>query len=136
MSRISPKIFAEALYSATKGKVGNEFEQLIGRGVEILKNKRLLGKSKEILAHLQNIIDQDAGIVRVKVTTAKKLENDKRKKLEHEIKEKYKANTVISEYFEKEELLGGMRVEAGDEVVDSTYKNGLRKLEKFLIQRG
>jgi F-type H+-transporting ATPase subunit delta len=134
MSRISPKTFAEALYSATKGKVGKEFEQLIERAVEILKNKRMLGKSKEILAALQDIIDKDNGTVRVKVTTAKKLEAEKRKKLEHEIKEKYKANMVISEYFEKEELLGGMRVEVGDEVVDSTYKNGLRKLEKFLIQ--
>jgi F0F1-type ATP synthase delta subunit len=134
MTKITPKIFAEAMYGATKGKVGAEFERLIKRGVQVLENKRLLGKSKDILAALVDLVDKDTGTVRVRVTTAGKMENEKRKKLEHEIKEKYKAKVVISEYFEKAELLGGMRVEVGDEVEDSTYKNGLRKLEKFLIQ--
>ena len=35
---------------------------------------------------------------------------------------------------EKEELLGGMRVEVGDEVLDTSYRSGLRKLESFLKQ--
>ena len=134
MTRITPKNFALALYSATKGKVGGDFEKLIKRGVQVLQDKRMIGKSKDILSALEHIVDTDTGTVRMKVTTAKKLESEKRMKLEHEIKEKYKAKVVISEYFEKAELLGGMRVEVGDEVIDSTYKNGLQKLEKFLIQ--
>ncbi len=134
MTKITPKNFAQALYGATKGKVGAEFENLIKRGVQILEHKRLLGKSKDVLSALEDIMDKDTGTVRMKVTTAKKLESDKRQKLEHEIKEKYKASRVISEYFEKKELLGGMRVEVGDEVLDNTYKSGLKQLEKFLIQ--
>jgi F0F1-type ATP synthase delta subunit len=134
MSTISPQNFAEALYSSTKGKVGVEFESLIKRAVLVLNNKRMLVRSKDILSALESIVDRDTGTVRVKVTTAKKLESEKRKKLEHEIKEKYKAKMVISEYFEKADLLGGMRVEVGDEVVDSTYKNGLEQLGKFLIK--
>ena len=54
---------------------------------------------------------------------------------EEEIKQKYKAQKIISEYFEKEEVLGGMKVEVGYEVLDNTYKSKLQKLEKFLINK-
>ncbi len=62
------------------------------------------------------------------------MSNEERERIEKEIKEKYKAGKVISEFFQKEELLGGVRVEVGDEVLDTTYKTKLQKLENFLIQ--
>jgi F0F1-type ATP synthase delta subunit len=135
MATRSSKNIAEALYMATKGKSGHELEQAIKRGAKVLKDRRMLSKSIEILNALQNIIEKNTGAVRVKVTTAKKIEVGERKKIENEIKEKYKAETVISEFFERAELLGGMRVEVGDEVIDSTYKNKLQRLEKFLIKK-
>lgn len=134
MTNISPKTIAEAIYSATKGKSGSSFELALKRSVKVLENKRMLGKSKEVLNALEDIIDKKEGIVRMKVTTAHKIGSEERKKLENEIKEKYKAQSVESIFFEKPELLGGIRVEVGDEVLDATYKNKLRKLENFLIR--
>ncbi len=134
MTKISPKNAAEAIYRATKGKLGNDLGLALKRSVQVLQNKRMIGKSGEVLSALQEIIDRKEGIVRMKATTAQRIENIERKKLENEVKEKYKAQSVISEFFEKPELLGGIRVEVGDEVLDATYKNKLRKLEKFLIR--
>ncbi len=134
MTKISPKTIAEAIYSATKGKSGNDLGLALKRSVKVLENKRMIGKSEEVLSALQKIIDKKEGIVRMKATTAHKIETTERKKLENEIKEKYKAQSVISEFFEKPELLGGIRVEVGEEILDATYKNKLRKLEKFLIR--
>ena len=134
MAKISPKNIAEAIYSATEGKSGSALEGALKRSVKVLRNKRMLGKSPEVLDALQDIIDKKEGIVRVKVNTAKRLDHGERKKLENEIKEKYKAQAVLSEFFEKAELLGGVRIEVGDEVLDTTYKNKLHKLEKFLIK--
>ncbi|MBI2627775.1 F0F1 ATP synthase subunit delta [Candidatus Nomurabacteria bacterium] len=134
MTKISPKNIAEAIYSATKGKSGDELERLLKRGARVLRDKRLLGKSEDVLNALQAIIEKKMGIVRMKITTAKRLEGGERKKLENEIKEKYKAQSVRSEFFEKAELLGGRRVEVGDEVLDTTYKSKLRKLENFLMR--
>jgi F0F1-type ATP synthase delta subunit len=122
------------VYEATKGKSGSELAHVLRRSAQVLWHKRMLGKSEEVLQGLQDIIEKKSGIVRMKVTTARKLESGERKKLEHEIKEKYKAESVISEFFEKAELLGGRRVEVGDAVLDTTYKNKLRQLEKFLIK--
>lgn len=134
MAKISPKEIAEAVYQATEGKSGPDLVLALKRVVQMLSNKRLLGKSKEILHALQDIADKKSDTVRMKVTTARQIMSNEKNKLENEIKEKYKAKHVVSEFFEKAELLGGMRVEVGDEVMDTTYKGRLRKLEKFLIQ--
>jgi len=134
MKKVSPKNIAEAIYKATEGKSGNDLVETIKHSAEILKHKRMLGKSEEILFTLQSIFEKSTGTIRMKVTTVKSMEGTERKKLEHEIKEKYKAEHVIGEFFEKEELLGGMRVEVGNEVLDNTYRNKLNQLEKFLIK--
>lgn len=134
MTKISPKTIAEAIYEAAKGKSGGELKSVLERSAQLLRDKRMLGRSKDVLSALQNIIDKKTGVVRMKVTTAKRMEGVERKKLENEITEKYKAQRAIGEFFEKSELLGGVRIEVGDEVLDNTYKNKLRKLENFLIQ--
>lgn len=134
MIKISPKNIAEAVHNATEGKSGLELREVLERSVQMLQNKRMLGKSDEVLNALQNIFDKKTNTVRIKVLSAKRIGHTDKNKLEHEIKKKYKAEKIISEFFEKEELLGGMRVEVGDEVTDSTWKNKLHKLEKFLIE--
>ena len=134
MTKISPQNIAEAIYDSTEGKSGHNLTEILKRSAKILKDKRMLSKSQEVLKALQNIFDKKTNTIRMKVTTAKRMGHEAKNKLEHEIKEKYKAQIVISEFFEKAELLGGMRVEVGDEVEDTTYKSKLQKLEKFLIQ--
>ncbi len=134
MPKISPKNIAEAIYDATKGKSGIELESAIACSVQVLQEKHMLGKSEDVLQALLDIFEKKAGAVRMKITTANRMESGERKKLENEIKEKYKAQSVISEFWEKAELLGGMRVEVLDEVLDTTYKNKLCQLEKFLMQ--
>ena len=132
--KISPKNFAEAVYGATEGKSGPDLTIALKRSAQVLKDKRMLGKSNEVLNALQNIFDKKTGTVRMKVITAKSIDSHETSKLENEIKEKYNAQIVIGEFFKKEEILGGMRVEVEDEVLDNTYRNKLQKLEKFLMQ--
>jgi len=132
--KISPKNFAEAVHKATEGKSGKDLAGVITRSVQLLKDKRMLSKSDEVLSALQNILDKETGTVRMKVTTGESLGSHAKSKLEHETKEKYKAKHVIGEFFEKEELLGGVRIEVYDEVFDNTYRNRMNKLEAHLTK--
>ncbi|MFA6353538.1 MAG: F0F1 ATP synthase subunit delta [Candidatus Paceibacterota bacterium] len=134
MTKVSPKNFAQAVYEATEGKSGHSLAIAIKRSAQAIKDKRMLGKSKEILSALQNIFDKKTGTIRTKVSTAKNLKKEERNKLEEEIKKKYKAQIIEGEFFENKELLGGMRIETEGEVFDNTYKKKLHELEKFLIQ--
>ncbi|OGI67236.1 hypothetical protein A3A05_02535 [Candidatus Nomurabacteria bacterium RIFCSPLOWO2_01_FULL_41_12] len=134
MAKISPKNIAKAVYDATEGKSGQDLAFTLKRSVVMLHKKRMLGKADEILNALQDIFDKKTGTVRMKVTTAKGIGYGEKNRLEHEVKERFKAQHVKSEFFEDQELLGGMRIEVGDEVLDTTYKNKLHQLERFLIQ--
>ena len=134
MTKISPKHIAEALSEAIQGKSGIELAEVLKRGAKYIQSKNMLGKSEEILNILEDIVEKKSGVVRVKFTTAKSIGNEERKKMEDKIREKYKIQIIKSEFFERRELLGGSRVEIGDEVIDTTYKSRLQKLEKFLIQ--
>lgn len=134
MAKISTKDMAQALYEATEGKEGVPLKTVLKRSVEILSNKRMLGKAEDVLGALQNIFDKKTRTIRAKITTAKRLGNSDKHDVNEEIKKKYGAKEVVSEFFEKEELLGGMRIEVGDEVLDTTYRNKLNQLSKFLTK--
>jgi len=134
MTKISSKNFTEAVYEATEGKSGQGLAIAIKRSAQTMKDKHMLGQSKEILSALQNIFDKKTGTIRMKVSTAKSIGKEERNKIEEEIKKKYKAQIVKGEFFENKELLGGMRIETEGEVFDNTYKRKLHELEKFLIQ--
>ncbi len=134
MQKISPKNIAEAVYEATKEKAEEDLTAVLKRSARMLKGKRMLGQSSKVLNALQDIFDKKTNTVRMKVTTAKSMEHERRNKLENEIKEKYSARSIASEFFVQEELLGGAKIEIGEEVLDTTYKNKIYKLEKFLTK--
>src|SRR6185503_5216493 len=96
MQKISPKNIAQAIYDASKGKSGSDLGLIAKRGAKVLQDKRMLNKSEEVLKALSNIFEKEGGIIRAKVTTAKKLTGEDRHRLEKEIKEKYKARVVES----------------------------------------
>src|SRR3989337_1578781 len=130
MSKIAPKNIAEAIYETTIDKSGVLLAETLRRGVKLIHNKRMLGKSDEILKALQNISDKKTGTIRMKVTTANNLRPEEKKRIENEVKEKYKGKSIVSEFFEKEELLGGMRVEVGDEEVGVIILGDIKKIKE------
>ena len=134
MSKISPKNLASAIYSATEGKSGSALAQAVKKSAEMLRDKRMLGKGDEVLKSLQQLIDKKEETIRMKIIGAKKLSSTEEKKIEHEVKDRYKARHIVSEFIEDKEMLGGYRVEVGEEVWDSTWRTGLKKLEKALVK--
>ncbi|MCE9585222.1 F0F1 ATP synthase subunit delta [Candidatus Nomurabacteria bacterium] len=135
MAKISIKNLAETLENMTECKNVKELEMLGKNFAIFLKNKKLLSQSEEILKELQKVIDRKKGIVRMKVKTAKVLTEEKKKSLEHEMKERYGSKHIESEYFEDKNLLGGMKIQVGEDVLDMTYRNNLKQLEKHLINK-
>ena len=126
MSKLSIKNIAQAIYE-TKAEPKAV--------VHFLNKKGLLSKSEEILQEIEKIEYKENGIVKMKVRSAEKISESKQKELEHEMREKYGAKHVESEYFEDKNLLGGMKIEIGEDVIDTTYRNKLNQLEKHLISK-
>ncbi|PIP69006.1 F0F1 ATP synthase subunit delta, partial [Candidatus Nomurabacteria bacterium CG22_combo_CG10-13_8_21_14_all_32_8] len=51
------------------------------------------------------------------------------------LKERYKAKEIFLTEVLDEKLLGGMRIEVNDEIIDLTVKNKIKKLQEHLIRK-
>ena len=135
MAKVSIQNITDGIYEATAGKTGKDLELALKNTVQFLNKKNLLSQSEAILSELEKLINKKEDRIKIKVRSAIHISESKRHELEHEMKEKYKAKHVESEYFEDKNLLGGMKIEVGEDVLDSTYRNKLNQLEKVLIQK-
>ncbi|MCX6753278.1 MAG: F0F1 ATP synthase subunit delta [Candidatus Nomurabacteria bacterium] len=135
MSKISIQNIAQAIASHTAGKAGADLERANKDTIQFLSKKKLLGRSDEILDAVGKIIDKEDGVVRIKVLSAKSLDGHDKKEIEENIKHKYGAKEIVSEYLEDKDLLGGMKIIVGDEILDTTYRNKLDQLATHLINK-
>ncbi|MFA6392960.1 MAG: F0F1 ATP synthase subunit delta [Candidatus Paceibacterota bacterium] len=133
MATISIKNLAEAIYDSSLNKEGKEFNDVVDKCALYLKNRNLLGKKEEILKALEKIVNKEGGIVKAKVTTESKLKKEYEKEIEEFIKKKYKVREVILELKEDTKLLGGIKIEIGDEIIDGTLSGKIKQLQDYLI---
>ena len=134
MAKISDKNVAEAIYRAARGKSGHEQKEILRQAVRVLAKKNLLGKSKTILSVLGRIADQDQKIIRARLKSAHHVSEHSKDELARFLKKRYGAREVeFSSAYDKN-LLGGLKVEVEDEIMDNTLKGRIQKLENYLIQ--
>ncbi len=134
MASISTKNIAKAIYESGKNKSGGGLESTMKNATKILASKHLLNKAPQILEQLEKIVDKEEGIARVKVSSTNKLQNKDKEEIEEFIKKRYKAKEVEIDIIENKDLLGGIKIEIGDEVINMTLRNKLNKLQDYLIK--
>ena len=135
MTTLSNNDIARAIYLISKDKTHLELHDVINKVVKFLIRKRLLSKTGDILDRLNKIINQENEKIVVKVLSAKKLKEKIKKELVFFLRERYKAEEIIFMETIDEKLLGGIRVEVNDEIIDLTVKNKIKKLQEYLIRK-
>lgn len=126
------KDIAQAIHLSTKGKTGHELEQSLEKVTRFLSKRRLLSKKEEILHFLKKIINKEEGILDTTVSSVERLTGKTRVELEHFLKKKYNAKEVFMEEKLDPSLLGGIKIEMNDEVIDLTLKNKIGQLQAYL----
>lgn len=134
MASVSNNNIAEAIYLSLKDKPASEFGASADRVIKFLIKKRLLSKSKDILKRLESIINKNEGIILAKVSSAEPLSEENKKNLVSILKNKYKATKVLIEEFVDKGMLGGLKVEVNNEVVDMSIKTRLTNLQENLTK--
>ena len=89
MATLSTKNLAQAIYEASHDKEGKELSVILANATQMLANKNLLSRAKDILQSLQDIFDKENGVVRVYVESTNKLSKDSLDEIESEIKKRY-----------------------------------------------
>lgn len=134
MANTSNIDIARAIYLSAKDKTSHDanfFKDI----VKFLVRKRFLYRSKDILINLQKIVNQEHGVIEVKVKSARKLSEEVKMEMVHSLKKRYSAKEIIFKEILDEKLLGGMHIEVNDEIIDLTVKNKVKKLQEHLTRQ-
>ncbi|MFA5931904.1 MAG: ATP synthase F1 subunit delta [Candidatus Paceibacterota bacterium] len=132
MTAISNNDIAQAIYLASKEKGGED--HFSAKVVKFLEKRRFLSKAPSILSHLNKIINEHEGRVVAKVSSADKINEKMKKELTATLAHRYKAKEIrIVENLDKR-LLGGIKIEVNDEVIDLTMKNKIERLQEHLTK--
>lgn len=134
MAKLSHNEIAESIYSLTHDKSGKELKESLEKVVAFLHRKRLISQSERILETLQKIINKKARIVEVGIKSASEISNHTKKELKEILAKKYHAEEIILKEVVDKSLLGGLKVEVNDEVIDLTLRSKVSKLQDYLIR--
>ena len=135
MATLSNNDIARAIYLISKDKTNIELHDIDKKVVKFLTRRRLLSKSRDILERLSKIINHENERIIVKISSPKKLKEESKKELTLLLKKRYEAKEVVLVETLDEKLLGGIRIELNDEIIDLTVKNKIKKLQEHLIRK-
>jgi F-type H+-transporting ATPase subunit delta len=134
MTAISNNDIARAVYLLLKDESHSEQINISQKIVKFLFRRRLLLKAPEILLQLRKIINQEEGRIIAKVASVEKLSERTKEHLKQFLKKRYLAKEVVLAESIDFKLLGGLKVEANNEIFDLSIKNKIGKLQEYLTQ--
>jgi len=134
MATISNNDIANAIYIGSKNKTGKDLEVFVNNVVRFLVRKKLLAKSNHILEKLEKKLNKEEGIVKAKIGSASKLDENTKKELTNFLLKKYNGKSILFTEEIDAKFVGGVRIEVDDEVIDLTIFNKLKKLQTHLTR--
>ncbi len=134
MSSISNNDIAHAIYLASKDKNKEEQSLVFKNVIKFLVKKKKLAKAGDILLRLGKIINNYENRIVGKIFSKEKINEVQNKEINQILARRYSAKEVTLEQCLDDKLLGGLKIEVNDEVLDLTIKNKLEKLQEYLIK--
>ena len=112
------------------------FEGKVGRPVlgflHVLVQKRREPLLDNVVEEFDSYRDRHEGRVKASVTTARKLDADLIKTLSAALEQRTKKSVDLEERIDPN-VLGGIRVNLGDSVLDGTIRRGLQDMRRSLV---
>jgi len=121
----------ETLARATAGHVSDPVRGLLG----VLDRNGRLGLVRRVAAAYRDLLDQRAGRVRVRVTSAVPLTPDQQARLAETLSARLGKTPVLATAVDPG-LLGGLVVRVGDRVFDTSVRTRLETLRTKLLDQG
>ena len=111
----------------------NKFETLFKNFLNFLIQKRRFFFIERILKSFIEICSRKRGELKAELKSAKELSNDEIKKLTDELTKNFSSKIKLN-YKHDESLIGGLVVQVGSTMVDTSIKNKLQQIENRMIE--
>ncbi|KKR43901.1 ATP synthase F1 subunit delta [Candidatus Nomurabacteria bacterium RIFOXYB1_FULL_39_16] len=132
MSIISNNDIAHAIYLASKDKSKEEQSLIFKNVIKFLVKKKKIARVPDILLRLGKIINNYENRIVGKIFSKEKITETQNKEINQILAHRYSVKEVILNEKIDEKLLGGFKMEVGDEVIDLTLKKKIEKLQEHL----
>jgi F-type H+-transporting ATPase subunit delta len=119
------------LQKALQGRCSDLFADFI----MLLNDKGRLDILEAIAAAYRDLMDQQAGRVRVSVRSASPMTNEQQDRLRDELRASLNQEPILKVTIDPE-LLGGLVVQVGDQVFDASVRTRLDSIRNQLMARG
>lgn len=130
---INPLISLEDKKEIIDKVFSSEIDILIINFLKVLVDKNRFNTFDEILDSYNKSLDNINNISRVKVTSAVAMTEEAKKKLKNKLEEKTKKN-VILDLDINSDIIAGLVIKIGDNVVDMSLKHKLEDLSKNILR--
>ena len=128
---IGKKVKTAALSAALEGRSSDLLRGLVA----VLAHNSRLDLLRGIAAAYRGLLDDRAGRVRVRVASAVDLSDAQRSELTASLKKLLRQEPVLDVRVDPD-LLGGLVIQVGDSVIDTSVRTRLRSLRTLLLDKG
>ncbi len=128
---VAKKVRATALATALEGRASRSLQGLIA----VLARNNRLNLLRGIAQAYRALINERSGRVPVKITAAVPLSDEQTTKLTANLKDLLKQDPVLDIRVDPD-LLGGLVVQVGDSVVDTSVRTRIQSLRTLLLDKG
>ena len=111
----------------------NKFENLLKNFLCFLISKRRFFYVNQILKSFIEICSQKRGELKAELKSAKKLSSDEISKITDELTKNFSSKIKLN-YKHDESLIGGLIVQVGSTMVDTSIKNKLQQIENRMVE--
>lgn len=132
---VSPVVGRKAKTAALEAALTGHASDLLRGLFAVLARNNRLDLTRGIAAAYRDLLDERAGRVRVRVTTAVDLTDDQKSALVATLTAALNKHPVLDTRVDPS-LLGGMVVQLGDRVIDNSVRTRLSNLRTLLLDKG
>ena len=111
----------------------SNFTQTLKKFLGFLIIKNRLFFLKKIIESFLNLISTNKGELKAKLLSSKKLNEDELEKIKNELAKDFKSPIKI-DYKHDPDLIGGLVIQVGSIMIDTSIKSKLMQLEKNMIE--
>lgn len=131
----SKVIPAKGKVEVLRGALGGKINDLLHRTLMYLARKERLDRTWQVFTAYQRMLDERFGKVEIDVYTRFPLEKEQIESLRGRLHQVLKREPVMHAYID-EGMIGGMRLQVGDKLIDASIATGLQRMKERLLEDG
>lgn len=131
----SKVIPAKAKVEVLRKTLAGRISPLLHNFLMLLARKERLDRTWRVFTAFQQMLDERFGKVEVDVWTRFPLQADQGESIRRKLQEAMRREPVMHFYID-EKMIGGMRLQVGDKLIDATVDTQLRRMQERMLEDG